>query len=295
MGRDAVETAGGAHIALVLEGGGFRGLFTSGVLDVLMERGVWGFSSVWGVSAGALIGANYVSRQPGRCCRINLAYRDDRRYMSLFQLATGGNIMSTTFLYDDIQNRLDPFDATTFRNSATSMYAVVSDVVFGTPDYVVIDSLPEKIDYLRASATMPIVSRIVQVDGRRLLDGGTTDSVPARKALDSGARRAVVVLTRERGYQKPQLNASQAAIARRNYADYPAYLDALLTRPRRYNEQREQLRELERQGAIFVICPPHPVEVSDVEHDGSKLLDLYVEGRQAAEESLAALDRFMRD
>jgi predicted patatin/cPLA2 family phospholipase len=279
--------------ALVLEGGGFRGVFTSGVLDVLMERGVWDFGSVWGVSAGALIGVNYVSRQIGRSCRVNLAFRDDRRYMSLFQLASSGNIMSTTFLYDDIQNELDPFDNETFNNSSMSMYAVLSDVVFGRPEYALIDSLPEKIDYVRASASMPVVSKIVEIDGRRFLDGGTTDSVPAEHALECGADRAVVVLTRERGYVKPRVSPSATAMIRRTYADYPVYRDALLTRPRRYNDQRKRLWELERQGRIFVICPSKPVEVSDVEHNGSKLLDLYIQGRHAAQESLAGLETFL--
>lgn len=280
------------HSALVLEGGGFRCLFTAGVLDVLMERGVYGFTSVWGVSAGALAGSNYVSRQIGRTARINLAYRDDRRYMSPYQLATTGNIMSTTFLYTDIQNDLDPFDYAAFNNSPTRLYAVVSDVTYGRPEYVLVDELPAKTDYLRASASLPVVSQIVDIDGSQYLDGGTTDSVPLERALDEpDAERALVVLTRERGYLKKPTPLLPAAT--RLYADYPYYLEAFSTRPERYNAQREHLWALERQGAAFIIAPQGPVGVANMEHDGAKLLDLYIQGRQAAEQRFDELAVFL--
>lgn len=280
------------HTALVLEGGGFRSLFTSGVLDVLMERGIYGFDSVWGVSAGALTGASYVSRQTGRSARINLAYRDDRRYMSPFQLATTGNIMSTTFLYETVQNELDPFDYETFNRSATSLYAVLSDVVFGQPAYVRIDSLPEQTAYLRASASLPLVSQVVEIDGRRFLDGGTCDSVPVERALDEpGVDRAVVVLTQERPYKKGPMGLEAAA--RRLYSDFPYYLEALLDRHERYNAQRERIWELESSGKILVIAPERPVEVGNMEHDGAKLLDLYQQGRQATARALEPLARFL--
>lgn len=278
--------------ALVLEGGGFRSMFTSGVLDVFMERGLYGFGSVWGVSAGALVGASFVSRQIGRSCRINLAYRDDRRYMSAYQLATTGNIMSTTFLYQDVQNELDPFDYVTFNSSATTLYAVASDVVFGQPAYLKVDSLPEKTDYLRVSASLPMVSQIVEVQGRRYLDGGTCDSVPVEQALrQEGTTRAVVVLTQDRAYAKKPVSTPGAL--RTLYGDYPYYLEALLTRPERYNAQRQRIWELERQGSIVVIAPERPVEVGNMEHDGAKLLDLYQQGRDVASKVLADVAAFV--
>ena len=278
--------------ALVLEGGGFRGLFTSGALDILMERGIYGFASVWGVSAGALIGSSYVSRQVGRSARINLAYRDDRRYMSPYQLATTGNIMSTTFLYETVQNELDPFDYETFNNSPTAMWATLSDVVFGQPAYVRIGSLPEQTDYLRASASLPVVSQIVEIDGHRYLDGGTCDSVPVERALqEDDVDRAVVVLTRDRPYKKGPMALEPAA--RRMYGDFPYYLDALLDRHERYNAQRERIWELEASGKIFVIAPEQPVGVGNMEHDGAKLLALYQQGRQATSARLTDLATFL--
>ena len=280
--------------ALVLEGGGFRGVFTAGVLDVLLERGVYGFSSVWGVSAGALVGASFVSRQVGRSIRINLAYCDDKRYMSTYQFATTGNIMSATFLYDDVQNELDPFDYETFNASPTRLYATASNLIFGCADYISIDRLPEKTDFLRASASLPVVSRIVEIDGNLYLDGGTTDSVPLARALqEPGTQRALVVLTRERAYRKKPTPLLPAA--KRLYADFPYYLEALSTRPERYNAQREYLWEEERAGRAFIIAPDRPVEVANMEHNGARLLDLYMQGRHAAEASLPDLMGFLQE
>ena len=277
---------------LVLEGGGFRGVFTAGVLDVLMEQGMYGFAAVWGVSAGALVGSNYISRQIGRTARINLAFRDDRRYMSPYQLATTGNIMSPTFLYTDIQNDLDPFDYETFNASSTRLYAVVSDVTLGRPEYVLIDELPAKTDYLRASASLPVVSQMVELDGRVYLDGGTTDSVPLERALqEPDADRALVILTRERGYCKKP--TPLLAAASRMYADYPYYLEAFSTRPERYNAQRDYLWATEREGTAFIVAPEGPVGVANMEHDGAKLLDLYIQGRTVAQKNLDAIAAFL--
>lgn len=281
-------------IALVLEGGGFRGIFTAGVLDVFMERGLAGFSSAWGVSAGALMATNYLAGQPGRSCRINLAFRDDKRYMSAYQLAKTGNIVGTTFLYNEVQNDLDPFDYETFNANPTRLYAVVSDVTFGQPDYIEITSLPEKLDYVRASASLPVVSRMVDVDGRLLLDGGTTDSVPLKRALaEPGNGKAVVVLTQERSYKKQSVPLLPAA--KKLYGDFPYYLEAIETRPERYNAQREYIWEQEEAGNAFVLAPARPVSVANMEHDGAKLLDLYLQGRSAAIERWNELEKFLAD
>jgi predicted patatin/cPLA2 family phospholipase len=281
-------------IGLVLEGGGFRGMFTAGVLDVFMERGLQGFSSVWGVSAGALMATSYLSGQAGRSCRINLAYRDDKRYMSTYQLATTGNIVGTAFMYNEVQNDLDPFDYQAFNDNPTRLFATVSDVTFGTPDYVEIDSLPEKMDYVRASASLPVVSRMVEVDGRLLLDGGTTDSVPLARALEEDfCGKAVVVLTQERSYRKSQ--TSLVSAARKLYEDYPYYLQAIETRPERYNAQREYIWQQEQAGNAFILAPTRPVSVANMEHDGAKLLDLYLQGRTVAQDLWNDLQAFLAE
>lgn len=286
------------RMALVLEGGGMRGIFTSGVLDVMQEKGIYGFGSVWGVSAGALNAAAFKSRQIGRNMRVMLAYRDDRRLMSFFSLALTGDIAGVDFLYDEVQNKLDPFDNETFNANPMRMYVVVSDVDRGEVAYLACRSFPQDVVKVRASASLPLFSRIVEVDGRRYLDGGTMDSVPYRAALGlkgakhvkdhKAAERAVVVLTRERGYVKGG-GIERLALLSHRYDNFTAYAEALKTRPERYNAQREELYELESEGRLLVIEPPQPVEISSTEHDGGKLLQLYLQGRKAASDKLDEL------
>ena len=290
--------------ALVLEGGGFRGMFTAGVLDVLQERGAYGFSGVWGVSAGAVNASNFRSRQIGRTMRDIIAFRDDRRFMSLWSLATTGDMAGVDFMYDEVQNRLDPCDTDAFNASETPMWAVVSDVTFGTPAYLPVRRYPEDIDRVRASASLPTVSRIVELDGHRYLDGGTTDSIPYAAALGlpgapevegrPAAERALVVLTQDRGFVREQAGSGeQIALRSHRYDRYPYYLEALRTRAERYNAQRERLWELEDAGTCLVIAPEEPVRVGSSTRDGESLLALYVAGRRQALERIAEIEAFL--
>ena len=290
--------------ALVLEGGGFRGMFTAGVLDVLQEHGAYGFSGIWGVSAGAVNASNFRSRQPGRTMRDILAFRDDRRFMSLWSFATTGDMAGADFMYDEVQNRLDPCDVGTFNASETPMWAVVSDVTFGTPAYLPVRRYPEDIDRVRASASLPTVSRIVELDGHRYLDGGTTDSIPYAAALGlegapevagrPASTRALVVLTQDRGFVREQAGSGeQIALRSHRYDAYPYYLEALHTRAERYNEQRGRLWELEEAGTCLVIAPEEPVVVGSSTRDGESLLSLYVSGRRQALARLAEIEAFL--
>lgn len=288
--------------ALVLEGGGYRGVFTAGVLDVLMERGLAGFSSVWGVSAGALNATSLKSRQLGRTIRIILAFRDDRRFMSLWSLLSTGDIAGGEFVYDTVQRELDPIDADAFAANPMPMYAVASDVTFGTPAYLRVDAFPEDAAKVRASASLPALSHEVVIDGHRYLDGGQTDSIPYAQAMcidgaeplpgQVPARRSVVVLTQDRGYEKGP-NSEVLPLRSHRYDEYPYYMEALRTRPERYNAQRERLWELEATGDCLVIAPEEPVRVHVAEHAGEPLLELYLQGRRQAEARLAEIDAFM--
>ncbi|MDO4796587.1 MAG: patatin family protein [Coriobacteriales bacterium] len=290
-------------VACILEGGGYRGVFTAGVLDVLMERGATGFSSVWGVSAGALAATSLRSQQIGRTIRIMLAFRDDKRLMSFFSLATTGNIAGEDFLYYKVQEELDPCDVQTFNASDMRMFVVATDVVFGAPRYFQIRNLPDDVEKIRASSSLPLVSVPVEIDGNRYLDGGTTDSVPVEVALGlegapriadyEPASRALVVLTRERGYVKGQKLERMALLSRR-YREYPLYTEALGLRAKRYMEQRERIWELERQGRALVLLPSEPVTVSATEHDGWPLLDLYLKGRRTAEQRIDEILDFLK-
>ncbi|WP_282741339.1 patatin family protein [Olsenella uli] len=290
--------------ALVLEGGGFRGMFTAGVLDVLQEQGMYDFASVWGVSAGAINAASFMSHQIGRTMRIMLAFRDDRRFMSLWSLATTGDLAGGEFMYEEIQNNLDPSDDATFNANETRMFAVVSDVVFGTPAYLPCRRFPEDVANVRASASMPLVSRMVDIDGHRYLDGGTTDSIPFEVALGIGApceieghvpaRRALVVLTQDRSYEKSGAD-EQLSVRSHRYDGYPYYIDALLGRAESYNAKRERLFDLERadESPVLVIAPERPVEVSTNGGDGGELLDLYLQGRRQAADRLQEIASFL--
>lgn len=290
--------------ALVLEGGGFRGMFTAGVLDVLQEHGIYGFSGIWGVSAGAINAANFRSRQIGRTMRDILAFRDDRRFMSLWSFVKTGDVAGADFMYDEVQYRLDPCDEKAFNESETPFWAVVSDVTFGTAAYLPVRSFPENLVCVQASASLPLVSRIVEIDGHRYLDGGTTDSIPYAAALGlpgapevagrPDAARALVVLTRDRSYEREQAGSSeQLALRSHRYDAYPYYLEALSTRAERYNAQRERLWELEREGTCLVIAPEEPVKVGSSTRDGETLLGLYVAGRRQAQERLDEIRNFV--
>lgn len=293
---------GDNKVALVLEGGGYRGMFTAGALDVIQENGLAdAFASVFGTSAGAINAVSFRSRQPGRYMRDTMAFRDDKRFMSLYALATTGSIAGNEFLYHEVQDEIDPFDYETYEASRQRVWAVATDVVFGTPAYLEVAHLPEEVDKVRASASLPVISEMVELDGRRYLDGGTADSVPVEVALGAydapriegyePAEKAVVVLTRERGYTKGSYELMLAA--KRRYADYPYFIEALATRPARYDAQREHILELEREGRVFVACPPVPVDISTTERSGEKLLKLYLEGRNEVARQLDGLKAFL--
>ena len=288
--------------ALVLEGGGLRCMFTAGGLDVLPAHGIYDFPSVWGVSAGAINAVSYKAHQIGRAMRIMLAFRDDPRFMSMRSFVTTGNITGAEFMYDEVQNRLDPCDNDAFHADPMQFFAVASDVVFGTPAYLPVRHLPEDVVCVQASASLPPVSRIVEIDGGRYLDGGTADSIPYAVALgiDGAAEvegyapsaRALVVATQDRGYTKGE-NSEKVAVGSHRYDRYPLFLEALKSRGPRYDASRERLWELEREGTCLVLCPERPVEVKTNESNGGKLLDLYLQGRQQAERRLDEIVAFM--
>ena len=292
-----------AGTALVLEGGGYRGIYTGGVTDVLLENGITDFSSVWGVSAGAMSGANFIARQIGRTVRVMLAFRDDSRLMSMRSLATTGNITNVDFMYDVIQNELDPFDTETFNaNAAVQPFvAVATDVLYGRAGYLRVSEFPRDLVKVQASASLPALSQMVEIDGHYYLDGGTGDSVPFERAMGIGgelpqgieaAERCVVVLTRDRSYERP-LDGEALSLRSGRYVEYPFFIDALKSRGRRYNAMRERLWEMEREGRCLVIAPETPVEVGVSETKGEPLLKLYHQGRQQTTRRLEEIKAFM--
>ena len=278
------------NIGLVLEGGAMRGLFTAGVIDVLMENGIE-FPAFVGVSAGAAFGCNYKSRQIGRALRYNKRFCRDPRYCSFRSLFKTGDVFGAQFCYHEVPNTLDPFDVKAFDENPMAFYLVASDVETGTPFYKKIDHADDTAyEWIRASASMPIVSRVVELDGKKFLDGGVTDSIPLA-FMERQYDRNVVVLTRPRDYQKQP--ASKLWLYRLTLRKYPNMLRAVRERHLMYNEQRAHVFAQEKAGKAFVICPDKPLEVGRMEHDPEQLQKAYDTGRQTALRQLEALKRFM--
>ena len=278
-------------VALVLEGGSFRGQFTAGVLDVFLEHGIE-VAACYGVSAGTLNGLSYKSKQIGRANRVNLAFCNDPRYIGAKSFAQTGSIVGYDFMLNDVQDRLDPFDNETYLANPMPLYATVTDIVFGTADYLEVKNATLDVDTIRASTSLPLVTQPVKIDGHLYLDGGVADSVPVEHVLeDAGFDRAIVVLTQDRAFCKEPYEFLPAAKAA--YSGYPYLIEALATRHERYNEQREHIWAYEDEGRALVLAPDRPVEVGHVEHDAAKLLDLYIQGRQAAEAQLDNVREFI--
>ena len=276
---------------LVLEGGAMRGMFTAGVLDVLMEHGLTTDGTI-GVSAGAVFGCNFKSHQIGRANRINLAFCNDSRFMGAASFASTGSIVGYDFIFNDVQDRLEPFVNETLDASPIEMYAVATDMLFGTATYLPGKSAVRDLDAVRASTSLPLVTPPVEIDGHKYVDGGVADSVPIEHVLEeAGFDRAVVIVTQDRSYEKKPYEFMPAARAR--YADYPYLLEAIETRHDRYNMQRMHLWKYEREGRALVVAPQKPVEVGHVERNSAKLLDLYIQGRQEAKRLLGDIEAFV--
>ena len=276
-------------LGLVLEGGAMRGLFTAGVLDVMMES-VLSFDGCVGVSAGAAFGCNIKSRQIGRVLRYNLDYCNDPRYCSIRSLLKTGDLFGAKFCYDDLPNELDPFDNETYDSNPMAFYAVCTDVETGKAIYPRCDrASKDTFTYIQASASMPFVSRPVSIGGMTLLDGGIADPIPLQFFQEKGYKRNVVVLTQPRDYVKSPVPSSVRMLLLR----YPKVADTMLRRHLIYKEEQELAAEAERKGEAFVICPESPLPIGRVEHDPNVIRQTYELGRSAAESRMDELKRFV--
>jgi predicted patatin/cPLA2 family phospholipase len=262
---------------LILEGGAMRGMFTAGVMDVMMEQGLR-FDGAVGVSAGAAFGCNYKSHQIGRVIRYNTKYCQDRRYCGVRSLLTTGNIYSTDYCYGEVPLKRDVFDFETYRNDPMEFYVVCTDIVSGEAVYHKYEGTePSGFDWIRASASMPLVSQIVEIDGRKLLDGGMVDSIPIKFFEGLGYDKNIVVLTQPLGFVK-QKNRLMPMI-RVQYRHYPKMVEAMAHRHILYNETLRYLAHREQAGKVLVLRPAHKLPVHRVERDPDKLRAAYEMGR----------------
>ena len=276
---------------LILEGGAMRGLFTAGAMDVLMENGIV-FDGIVGVSAGAAFGCNYKSGQVGRVLRYNTRFCRDRRYCGVGSLLRTGNIYNTRFCYSEVPLQLDPFDFAIYQKNPAAFFVVCTDVETGKAVYHEYTGWEDHgFDWIRASASMPLVSRIVEIDGQKLLDGGIADSIPVEFFERSGYDRNVAVLTQPEGYRKRENRL--LPLIRCRYRKYPQLVKTIAGRHLMYNRELELVRAREATGTLFVIRPPEALPVDRVEKNPEKLRLAYEIGRATAEERLAELQRFL--
>ncbi len=278
---------------LVLEGGAQRAIYTAGVLDVFMENGIT-FDGVIGVSAGAIHGCSFVSRQHRRSIDYTLAYAGDKNYMSWYSFLTTGNMVNEEFCYHTLPEKLFPFDHKTFEANNTDFYAVCSNLQTGQAEYVKCAKMDKTgLAYLRASASMPFVSRISEIGGKKYLDGGICDSIPLRAFQKMGYERCVVVQTRAAGYQKkPNKLGWLAPLV---YRKYPKFAAAIKNRHIMYNNELEQIEQAQKIGAAFVIRPSKNVKIHHMETDKKVLQAVYDLGRGDAIKLLPELKKFLKE
>jgi len=274
---------------LVLEGGAMRGIYTAGVLDTFLDKGIK-VDGVIGTSAGTIHGCSYVSEQKERSIRYTLRYRNDSRYMSFKSLIKTGNLVETDFCYHEIPEKLDPYDNEAFMKSPIDFYAVCSNVETGMAEYIKVDDLFKQIDVIRASASMPFLSQIVEIDGMKLLDGSICDSVPLKKFMELGYDRLIVVLTKVRGYVPSPNNPY---ISRKKYREYPQFIDSLITRHVRYIDNLNYVNKMEEEGKIIVIRPSRVVDISRTEKDIVKIWEMYDLGREDAKVKMEAVKNWL--
>ena len=276
---------------LVLEGGAMRGLFTAGVIDVWMEEGV-AFDGLVGVSAGACFGCNYKSRQPGRVIRYNTRFAKDPRYCSWTSLWKTGDLFNAKFCYHTLPEELDPFDAATFEANPMEFHLSVTDACTGRPVYRKIDKVDrEAFEWIRASASMPLVSRPVEVGGGVYLDGGLSDGIPLAYFESIGYERNVVVTTRPYGYRK--FPSWKIRLLKPFLRKWPAVYTALATRHEWYNRTLAYIDERVAAGAALLVSPPEPLPISRVCHDAGQMRHVYEIGRRAGERVLGPLNLFL--
>jgi predicted patatin/cPLA2 family phospholipase len=276
---------------LVLEGGGMRGMYTAGILDVFMEHGIR-FDGVIGVSAGAIHGCSYLSGQKGRSIRYYKNYCTDPRFMGVKSLIKTGNIVGVDFCYHELPDKLDIYDHDTFLSNiqTTDFYVTCTNVESGQAEYCKVTDMRGQIDYLRASATLPYVSRIVEIEGKKYLDGGCTDSIPIEAFMNMGYNKNVVILTRPASHVR---QPEHGVMAKLMYRKYPKFVNALSEHHNRYNSTTARICELEKEGCVFVIRPAEELNIGRLENHPENIQRVYDLGVSDGEKYINSLKEWL--
>lgn len=273
---------------LVLEGGGTRGSYTAGVLDVFLEKGIE-FPNVYGISAGACNAVSYISKQPRRNLEIFYRFIGDERYLSVANLYRTGSLFGFGFIFGELSHNLVPLDYETFRNSPVKFRVGATNVVTGRAVFFDKKDIMFPMDVLRASASLPMISTIVNYKGYHLLDGGVACPIPIERSLFDGNETNVIVLTRDATYRKRARPEFPRAVLKTVYRDYLNLVEAMMVRSEVYNSQLDLIARLEQEGKAVVVRPSRPLMVGRYEKDREKLLDIYKLGRRDALEKLSQI------
>ena len=278
---------------LVLEGGGMKGIFTAGVLDLLMDKNIM-FSDIYGVSAGACHMTSYISGQRGRAFDISIDYLDTRWYCGIPSLLFTGNLFNTDIAYGLVPDTLNPFDHEAYERYEGNAYSVVTDVETGEPAYLRMKSCRGRnMDKLRASASLPLVARMVEVNGRKYLDGGLSDAIPLERSIMSGNDKNLVILTKEVGYVRTPIPEHELALLKLRYASYPKVWKLMRNRDIRYNKQLAFVERMEKEGKAFVLRPDHKSNTKRIDKDPEHLRVLYEEGYKMASDRFDDLMKYL--
>lgn len=276
---------------LIMEGGAMRGMFTAGVIDVMMEHGIE-FDGAVGVSAGAAFGCNYKSKQIGRVIRYNTRFCQDKRYGGFRVLLKEGNFYSRQFCYEEVPLKYDPFDYDTYEQNPMAFYVVCTDVDTGKAEYHKYENRHDHgFEWIRASASMPLVSQMVEIDGRKYLDGAMADSIPVKFFQSIGYDRNVVILTQPLGFRKKP--DSLLPLMKLYYRKYPKLLETIATRHTHYNATLDEIVRQEAAGELLVIRPPEKLPIGRTENDPQKLRSVYETGRRTAEAKMPEIRAYL--
>lgn len=277
---------------LVLEGGGLRGVFTAGVCDLFLEKGLH-FDNCIGVSAGSCHACSFLSNQHGRAYSVTVDYLDNKDFISVGNLIKKGDLFGPQMIYHEIPEKLYPIDNEAFKKCKTAFYAVVTNCVTGQAEYKQVRDLFKDVEYIHASSSLPLVSKKVYFDGVPYLDGGIADSIPIRKSIEMGCTKNVVVLTQPEGFVKQKTRA--LPLIERAYKKYPEMVKSVAQRHIVYNETLSYIHELEEKGEIFVIRPEYPLNVKTAEKNRDKLKAAYDHGYEVAQKLYDSLSSYLTE
>lgn len=278
------------HAGLILEGGGMKGAYTSGVLDFFLDKGLT-FDHCYGVSAGSINLCSYLSKQRRRGFRSLTEYMGNDHVVGLYSLLKEGNMINSEFAYEIVPKYLLPFDRETFEAYSGKAYAVAANIETGEAEYLPMRKMEEALEAIKASSALPLVFKTVEINGKKYLDGGLADSIPIKRSVLEGNKKHVVILTKEEGYIREP--SKQLGLIKMRYFRYPKVAEIIKNRHTEYNNTMKYIKRLEEKGEVFLIQPKVKNDVSRLEKDEKKMEELYQTGYHDAAEKYEALLHFL--